>query len=173
MRLALVVEEYYLIGLAQRFLSLSFLLPLLHVRLLETLTRHAEFPDFLEPLQLRGKQVSDLVELRLLRQLYRRLARTIDVRNLRALLDEDPAQLDVPSTGSVVQRRLLGEVILVVYPLFRRVLPHDFDAVVVGSVEHGSLPVAVDIVQAESLAQQYLRTLLLPYIAQVVPSRQM
>ena len=173
MRLALVVEEYYLIGLAQRLLSLSFLLPLLHVRLLKTLTGHAEFPDFLESLELRGKQVSDLVELSLLRQLYRRLPRTIDVPDLRALLDEDPAQLDVSSTGSVVQRRLLGEVILVVYPLFRRVLPHNFDAVVVGSVEHGSLPVAVDIVQAESLAQQYLRTLLLPYIAQVVPSRQM
>lgn len=173
MRLALVVEEYYLIGLAQRLLSLSFLLPLLHVRLLKTLTRHAEFPDFLEPLQLRGKQVSDFVELSLLRQLYRRLPCTIDVPNLSALLYEDPAQLDVPSTGSVVQRRLLGKVILMVHPLFRRVLPHDFDAVVVGSVEHGSLPVAVDIVQAESLAQQYLRTLLLPYIEQVVPSRQM
>ena len=89
------------------------------------------------------------------------------------LLDEDPTQLDVSSTGSVVQRRLLGEVILVIYSLFCRVLPHDFDAVIVGSVEHGSLPVAVDIVQAESLAQQYLRTLLLPYIAQILPSLQM
>jgi len=70
-RLPLVVEEYYLIGLAQWLLSLAFLLPLLNVRFLKTLTGHTEFPDFLEPLQLGGKQVSDFVELSLLRQLYR------------------------------------------------------------------------------------------------------
>ena len=71
MRLPLVVEEYYLIGLAQWLLSLAFLLHLLNVRFLKTLTRHAKFPDLLEPLQLRGKQISDFVELSLLRQLYR------------------------------------------------------------------------------------------------------
>lgn len=68
-RLALVVEEYYLVCLAQGLLRFSFLLLFLHVRFLEALAGQAELPHLLQPLQLRSEQISHFVKLGLLRQL--------------------------------------------------------------------------------------------------------
>lgn len=66
--------------------------------------------------------------------------------NISSLLNEDPAQFDMPPASSIVQWCLLSEIILVVYPLFSCVFSHDLNAIVIGSIEHRSLPIAVNIV---------------------------
>lgn len=83
--------------------------------------------------------------------------------DIRPLLNEDSTELNMPASRRIVQGRLLRKVILMIYSLFGRVFPDYLNAVVIDCVEHRGLPVAINVIETESLAQQDLRASLLPY----------
>jgi hypothetical protein len=73
--------------------------------------------------------------------------------NISSFFYEDPAELYVPTSRGIVQRSLLSQVILMIHPLFRGIFPDYLNTIIIGSIKHRRLPVAIHIIQTESLAQ--------------------
>lgn len=100
--------------------------------------------------------------------------------NIGSSLDKKFAHFEVSSTRGIVQWSLSCKFVCVINTFlnytrttFGGIFPHNIETILADGVEERGLSVDINLVQTESMAQEYLCTLVLSFIIVKLPSLQM
>lgn len=87
--------------------------------------------------------------------------------NIGSSLDKKFAHFEVSSTRGIVQWSLSCKFVCVINTFFGGIFPHNIETILADGVEERGLSVDINLVQTESMAQEYLCTLVLSFPADV------